>query len=263
MLKMIQALLLTLTIAVAQAAEVTVSAPPPAEVASCVDRLTPYGMPSGPNSIKTTNLCRRAYLLRHYDECKGPLLVTEFLQAKNVGGTEARGSFHPDPDLPKAVRGETKSYYKSGFDMGHLAPAADFKDDRAEMDESFYLSNASPQVPAMNRGIWRMIEMRVRAQAVKQNDVYVITGVIYDQKPERMVDGDKNDSGICIGSAYYKVVIDKKTGDGSAYIVKNIKDFGPNDPDQYMLTIAELEKQTGINFTPNLPRSTAKNLKNK
>ena len=44
-------------------------------------------------------------------------------------------------------------YKGSGYDRGHLAPAADFSFSSIAMSESFYMSNMSPQNPSFNRGI--------------------------------------------------------------------------------------------------------------
>ena len=46
-------------------------------------------------------------------------------------------------------------YRRSGYDRGHLAPAAAMAWSQEVMSESFYLSNMSPQDPGFNRGIWR------------------------------------------------------------------------------------------------------------
>lgn len=36
--------------------------------------------------------------------------------------------------------------FKSGYDRGHMVPAADAKISQKAMDETFYLSNIAPQV---------------------------------------------------------------------------------------------------------------------
>jgi endonuclease G len=53
-------------------------------------------------------------------------------------------------------------YEKSGYDRGHLAPAADMGFSKITMAESFYYSNMSPQVPGFNRGIWKQLEEQTR-----------------------------------------------------------------------------------------------------
>ena len=53
-------------------------------------------------------------------------------------------------------------YEKSGFDRGHLALAADMGFSKVTMDESFYYSSMSPQVPQFNRGILKSLETQFR-----------------------------------------------------------------------------------------------------
>lgn len=67
-------------------------------------------------------------------------------------------------------------YKGSGYDRGHLAPAATFVDSQKEMDESFYMSNMSPQEPSFNRGVWKRIENYERKVAMEKDTVYVICG---------------------------------------------------------------------------------------
>ncbi len=59
-------------------------------------------------------------------------------------------------------RATFKDYKKSGFDRGHLAPAADHKDSQEAMKETFLLSNMSPQYPRFNQGYWSHFEKYVR-----------------------------------------------------------------------------------------------------
>ncbi len=71
---------------------------------------------------------------------------------------------------------DKNDYYKSGFDRGHLAPAADMCFSQKAMEESFYFSNMSPQAPSFNRGIWKKLEEQVRKWATKYSSIYIVTG---------------------------------------------------------------------------------------
>ena len=53
-------------------------------------------------------------------------------------------------------------YEKSGYDRGHLAPATDMGFSKITMDEFFYYSSISPQVPQFNRGILKSLETQFR-----------------------------------------------------------------------------------------------------
>jgi len=219
---------------------------------ACQTELTAYGAPIGAPQ-KVTTLCRTAYLLEHFDACKNPLLVAQRLRGANLSGSELRSRFIADPDLSAEKKALPKDYHQSGFDMGHLAPAADFHASRVEMLQSFYLSNASPQNSKMNRGVWRLIEIKVRKLAMSLGEIFVITGVTYDKEP-RIIG-----NGVCIGSGYYKVIFDKR-GNSIAYYVKN-DSYGLSKPELYQTTVAEVEKLAEINFTPLLAPEDALKLK--
>lgn len=64
--------------------------------------------------------------------------------------------------LIKTGTAALSDYKYSGYDRGHLAPAADMHWSRQSMSESFFLSNMSPKKPGFNRGIWRKLEAVVR-----------------------------------------------------------------------------------------------------
>jgi DNA/RNA endonuclease G (NUC1) len=85
------------------------------------------------------------------------------------------------------------SYYKhSGYDRGHLAPAADFNNHNSNNSNSensnpqeykldtFSLTNISPQRPNFNRKIWLRLEEWTRSLVNKyETDIYVISGPIW------------------------------------------------------------------------------------
>jgi len=74
------------------------------------------------------------------------------------------------------TKSASKSDYSStGFDLGHLSPAADNNLSKQANEESFLMSNISPQIPNFNRGIWKELEGWVRDVATEHNSVYVVT----------------------------------------------------------------------------------------
>lgn len=60
-------------------------------------------------------------------------------------------NFREDPEVPTGSA-TLADYRGSGYDRGHLASAADMAFSIRTMDDSFYMSNMSPQQPAFNRG---------------------------------------------------------------------------------------------------------------
>ena len=102
----------------------------------------PYGLPSDGEL-----LFRRGYVAGHNNWLKIPNWVAYHLPREKVkGNTERTKAFTADPELKAFQRSEPEDYKGSGFDRGHMAPAADMKTDQEEMEESFLLSNITPQV---------------------------------------------------------------------------------------------------------------------
>lgn len=64
-----------------------------------------------------------------------------------------------DDLIPKDYQSRLTDYINSKFDRGHMVPAADIRlvekssdsDVQKLMDETFYLTNISPQKPSFNR----------------------------------------------------------------------------------------------------------------
>jgi endonuclease G len=102
------------------------------------------------------------------------------LTKKKMEGTLPRSNdFRADPDLPPGERAELQDYRGSGYDRGHMAPAASMKWDARAMSESFLLSNMAPQVgPGFNRGIWATLEDKVRQWTQERGELYVVAGPI-------------------------------------------------------------------------------------
>lgn len=106
---------------------------------------------------------RAHYTLLHDNRFKTSLFVSYHLSKEDLMGIVSREDrFASDPLLPIGHRGELADYLKSGFDRGHLAPAADMKISKEAMRESFYLANIAPQSISLNRGIWKRLEEQLR-----------------------------------------------------------------------------------------------------
>ena len=155
--------------------------------------------------------------------------------------------FRHDPLIPQSAY--PKEYTRSGFDRGHLAPAADMAFSKQTMLDSFLMSNMSPQLPGFNRGIWKRLEELVRAIALKEKEIYVVTGAIFPPVSEaKYLPSGK----ITIPKAFYKVIYDLTPP------VKMIGFIIPHrSSDQalqvFAVSVDEVEKQTGLDFFSQLP----------
>ena len=65
-------------------------------------------------------------------------------------------------------------FSKSGYDRGHMCPAADRSYDHRAMRATFDLSNVAAQAPRLNRGAWKRTEAWCRSAAIQYGAVEVI-----------------------------------------------------------------------------------------
>lgn len=171
-------------------------------------------------------------------------LTRELLNGERV---KRNDNFRPDPEV-ETGSATPNDYRGSGYDRGHLCPAADMGFDATAMDETFYMSNMSPQDRQLNHGVWRELEESTRDWAKKFKHLYVVTGPIL--KNTRGYIGKQNK--VSIPTSYYKVLLDLSEPEikGIAYVIPNEVRSEPLDA--FAGTIDEVEKLTGINFFPNL-----------
>jgi len=86
-----------------------------------------------------------------------------------------RPYFEIDP-LVKSNAASWRNYKNSGYDRGHLCPAADRKFNKKAFEETFLTSNISPQLNSFNAGIWNNLEKQVRYWVKKEKELFIVTG---------------------------------------------------------------------------------------
>lgn len=158
--------------------------------------------------------------------------------------------FKSDPNITTGSAND-KDYLKSGYDRGHLAPAADMKFSIAAMDACFYYSNMSPQNPSFNRTIWASLEARVRYWAVDNKALLIVTGPVLNKSYYPTIGPNE----IAVPEFFYKVILDYEDPEkkGIAFIIPNSKPVKPIET--YACSIDKVEQLTGIDFFPRLTDS--------
>lgn len=220
----------------------------PFALADCSNQ-TAYGEPHfADNAIR---LCRPndAYLTVYNPVCKIPFYSAERLVADNVftGQASRSDDFQEDPSVPEQFRSRLQDFKKSGYDRGHMAPAADFQYDATAMSSSFLLSNMVPQQHNANAGVWSQIELFARKQARKRKEVYVMSGPLFSSPNVRVVGNN-----VCVPDATFKVIYDRNTNESIAFIVPNSTNASDKGPRDYVVSVAQLSQMTAINFSPSL-----------
>jgi endonuclease G, mitochondrial len=145
-----------------------------------------------------------------------------------------------------------RDYTSSGFDRGHLAPAADNNMSDEANRESFLFSNMSPQLPYFNRnGAWVNLEEWVREKAIEFEKVYVVTGPVFVNNL-----GTLGNNEVTIPGYFYKVLLrfDGTTPKTIAFLLP--QDNAVGELSEYVVTVNTIESLTGLDFYPELANST-------
>lgn len=180
---------------------------------------------------------------------------------KNAKRTD---DFRSDPEI--TTESATLSDYKSsGYDRGHLTPAADMAFSQEAMSETFYMSNMSPQAGGFNRGIWKDLEAEVREWTKKFGRTYVVSGPIFDKPAEEYKSIGSNK--VSVPEYYYKVILaplyEDENDAMSGADTKGLTAIGFIFPNKkctdsyfnYAVNIDEVEKRTGLDFFSQLEDS--------
>lgn len=202
-----------------------------------------------PDGVPEQMLRRAGYTASYNKTTKLPNWVAWHLTADRTTGPAKRSGvdFQADMNVP-APRAEDSDYYGSGYDRGHMCPAADNKYSEKAMEESFLFTNMCPQNGNLNRGDWNEMEQACRRWAKEYGGVYVVCGPILYKGKHKTIGKNK----VVVPEAFFKVVL--RTGENPkaiGFIYKNAEGNRPKG--DYVNTVDEVERITGIDFFPELP----------
>lgn len=166
-------------------------------------------------------------------------LTKEKLQLPNVPRSDW---FNPDP-LVSTQSASHYDYKGSGYTRGHLVPAGDMSFDLTAMEETFYMSNMSPQLRGFNNGVWRELEEQSRDWTYQNNSVIMVSGPIINAKPKFFA---KNH--IAIPEAFFKIILDNSMPETKAIAFIIPHDISDKPLSEYAVSVDQVEAITGIDF---------------
>lgn len=211
-----------------------------------------YEIPVANYDITEICLERMGYTVSFNPEENIPNWVAWNLDTEKLVERESRNDkFTPDPDLDPESAITTHEYKGTGWDRGHMCPAADNRWHWRAMDESFYMTNICPQHHNLNRGDWKELEDACRRWAAIE-PVYIVCGPILYKTPKYGYIGTEHQ--IRIPDAFFKVVLTGlESGEPRAvgFIYKN--EAGNNKRDKYVNSVDEVERITSMDFFSALP----------
>lgn len=201
-----------------------------------------------PTSTTNQLVVHQNYVLSYNEKYEQAEWV--FYEAKDFENKKSnfkRPYFIQDPKV-KTGSADWKNYKNSGYDKGHLCPAGDMKFSKDAFEDTFYTSNISPQKKEFNAGVWNRLEQKIRYWADKYDGIYVVTGGI-------LSDGLKTigNEKVAVPNYFYKVLLDVDKGQ-----YRMIGFLVPHENSQkplyeFVVSVDEIEKKTGIDFFPILP----------
>ncbi len=220
---------------------------PAASLSGGKDVLLPAPLKQRPEKI----LERRTYTVSYNTRLNLPNWVAWELNRERLVERESRtDKFLPDPDLPPAQAVTTDDYKGSGYDRGHMCPAADNRWHWRAMRESFYMTNICPQNHNLNRGDWKELEDACRDWAQRDGSIYIVCGPILYNRKHKVIGREHR---VTVPEAFFKVVLSLAGGKPKAigFIYKNTS--GNRPLDSYVNTVDQVERITGMDFFPGLP----------
>ena len=232
------------------------------------------GNPS--NATSNTNnhdhylIQRTVETIDYSDNLHEPNWVSWDLTTNDVGSS-GRSSFLTDTNLPSNFYWvKTSDYTHSGYDRGHMCPSADRTDDPTNNDLVFFMSNIVPQSPDNNQGVWASLESDCRSLADAGNELLIICG------PNGFTGARINTNGIVFIPSYvWKIIVVVTNGTGTALsrintstrvIAVNIPNISGirSDPwTNYLVSVNQLQTNTGYTYFTSLPSYTASVLRAK
>jgi endonuclease G len=135
-------------------------------------------------------LDKGCYVINYCDAWRIPYWSAYYLAKDSLIGSRKRLEryFRPDTLIPGEYRSVKADYKGSGFDRGHVAPAADFQRRPDAYIATFLLSNMSPQKGKANRLVCARIEDSLRRVVRRAGEAWIVGGnVMLDSTGRRSV----------------------------------------------------------------------------
>ncbi len=162
---------------------------------------------------------------------------------------EAGVDFMPDPDVKGCAT--LADYRRSGFDRGHMAPAADNKWSKRAMKDCHYLTNICPQDNRLNSGAWATVEKNVRKWVGRHGTLVIAAGPVLSDRLTRTI----GPSEVPVPERFFKVILAPEANPpmGIGFIMPN--SFVDGGAQSTAVSIDQVEAITGFDFFHALPDS--------
>jgi len=217
----------------------------------------PFGRPvtiykNAERKIAPILVTREQYTLAYDPDSRVPIWACETVSSNELGGSaERKNSISLDPLIPRKYQSASSVYTNSGYDRGHMIPAANQRWDQELSDKLFYVSNIAPMPRSFNRGVWRVFEGWIRGWAKTHEDAYVITGSFNVDADPVVIKKE-----LVVPSHFYKILVSKR-GTKEYHAIGFLFDIkseykSPYDWENQVVAIDLIEVMAGIDLMPSL-----------
>jgi endonuclease G len=208
----------------------------------------PAGDIAGAAAIRV--LRNQAYIAGYSDTLRNPLWVAYRVQDLATFPKPAPRPEKFEVDRRTVARVAPGDYSGSGYDRGHLAPnfAIATRYGEAAQRETFFMSNITPQLHALNAGVWRELEMKIATSyPARYGEVWVLTGPVFGKEPRKLR------GGVRVPEAFYLIVVDENEGRLRTLGFLIPQDARPSaDFGDYLASIDDIQRRTSLDFLSEL-----------
>ncbi len=228
----------------------------------------PFGMPSDAgNSDENDYLIVHKGFTLSYNNSRGTMnWIAWWTRQADLGERRERSLFEEDTSLPSGFRRiKYYDYSGSGYDRGHMVPAADRFADEGLTEETFLMTNIVPQTGDLNQFPWNKLESYSRALVRQGNEVYTIAGA-YGEKGRLR-------GRVAVPTNCWKVIVAFPRLQPKNLITPNTRIIAVDMPnidgleahrwEEYRTTVRAIEERTGLDLFSNLPRDLQETIETK
>jgi endonuclease G, mitochondrial len=213
----------------------------------------PYGEPADHFGLQI--LHNRAYSVGYDNNLPAPRWSSYRMFTYQASHHERPAVFKTDTRTKALV--VTQEFVRSGYDRGHMTPnyAIAVCYGEEAQHETFLLSNIVPQLHALNAGLWKDIEQRVAHRYVERYGVvWVQVGPVFTDPPAKKV------GRLPVPQSFFMIISEYEHPDHGlraiAYLVPHQEIWHDAELGHYIVSIRQVEKLTGLDFFPKLPKAT-------
>ncbi|MBW4517227.1 MAG: DNA/RNA non-specific endonuclease [Timaviella obliquedivisa GSE-PSE-MK23-08B] len=226
------------------------------------------GLPSSATSFSASDyLINRPQYVMSYNRSKAIPNWASWQLNQNWLGSLPRVPFAPDNTLPTGwEKVNPNDYTGSGFDRGHVVPAADRDKTVDDSRAVFLMTNIFPQAPDNNQGPWAQLESYCRELVAQGKELYIVAGGAGEGGT-----GEKGESRtiangkVSVPASTWKVVVvSDRPGSGLAGITERTRVIAVIMPNkqgiestnwrEYRKSVDQVEELTGYNLFSNIPK---------